>query len=154
MVDDCVITFLSTTAHVRVITTINMANSIDGPAIDTRIEATIVQKTPANVEQLESCNERDRSRQWNCDSPFATVVYVHRRILAHGSHGGRRKSIVVIVSPLETLMLDVAETFTAMDTSDANFVSQHHNSGLPWYSLFKLLSAKSSSGTIKPSLRY
>ena len=56
------------------------------------------------------------------------------------------KSIVVIVSPLETLMLDVAETFTAMDTSHANFVSQHHSSGLPFYSLFKL-SAKSSSGT-------
>ena len=27
-------------------------------------------------------------------------------------------------------MLDVAEAFTAMDTSHANFVSQHHSSGL------------------------
>ena len=85
------------------------------------------------------------------------IVYVHRRILAHGSHGGRRKFIVVIVSPLEALVLDVAEAFTAMDTGDANFVSQHHSSGLPCYSLFKL-PAKSSSGalqgTIKRSLRY
>ena len=51
-------------------------------------------------------------------------------------HGGRRKSIVVIVSPLEALMLDVAEAFTAMDTSHANFVSLHHSSGLPCYLLF------------------
>ena len=50
---------------------------------------------------------------------------------------GRCKSIVVVVSPLEALMLDVAEAFTAMDTSDANFISQHHSSGLPSYLLFK-----------------
>ena len=56
----------------------------------------------------------------------------------HGSHRGRRKFIVVIVSPLEVLMLDVAVTFTAMDTSDPNFVSQYHSFGLPCYSLFKL----------------
>ena len=85
------------------------------------------------------------------------VVYIPRRILAHGSHGGRRKSIVVIVSPLQMLMLDVAETFTAMDTSHETFVSQHHNSGLPCYSLFKLSAKRSSGalqGTIKQSLHY
>ena len=45
-------------------------------------------------------------------------------------------------------MVDVAEDFTAMDTSHANFGSQHHSSGLPCYSLFKL-SAKGSSGVLK-----
>ena len=44
------------------------------------------------------------------------VVYVHRLILAHGSHRGRRKSIVVIVSPLEALVLDVAKAFTRSGT--------------------------------------
>ena len=43
---------------------------------------------------------------------------------------------LVIVSPLEMLMLDVAETFMPMDTSHANFVSQHHSSGLACYLLF------------------
>ena len=88
--------------------------------------------------------------QWDCESPSATVVYV---LLAHGSHGGRRKSIVVIVSPLEALMLDVAETITAMDTSDANFVTQHHSFGLPCYLMFKL-SAKSSSGTLQSTVKW
>ena len=80
------------------------------------------------------------------------VVYVHRQILAYGSHGGRRKSIVVIVSPLEALVLDVAEAFTAIDTSHANFVIQHHSSGLPCYSLFKL-PAKSSSGALQGTIK-
>ena len=84
--------------------------------------------------------------------PLLRVVYVHRRILAHGSPGGRRKSIVVIVSPLEALVLDVAEAFTAMDTSHANFVSQHHSSGLRCYSLF-ILPAKSSSGALQGTIK-
>ena len=95
---------------------------------------------PANLEQLESCNERARFHYLGSGTvrPSATVVYVHRRSLALGSHGGRCKFIIVIVSPLEALMLDVAETFRAMDTSHTNFVSQHHSSGLPCYSLYCL----------------
>ena len=34
-------------------------------------------------------------------------------------------------------MLDLAEAITTMDTSHANFVSQHHSSELPCYLLFK-----------------
>ena len=49
-------------------------------------------------------------------------------------------------------MLDVAEAFTAIDTSNANFVSQHHSSGLLCYQLFKL-SAKSSSGTLQGTIQ-
>ena len=49
-------------------------------------------------------------------------------------------------------MLDVAETFTAMDISDANFVSQHHSFGLPCYLMFKL-SAKSSSGALQGTVK-
>ena len=67
--------------------------------------------------------------QWNCESPSATVVYMN--FGAWKSPGQRRKSIVVVVSPLEVLVLDVAKAFTAMDTSNANSVSQHHSSGLP-----------------------
>ena len=48
------------------------------------------------------------------ESPSATVVCVHRRILAHRSHGDKRKSIVVVI-PLEALMLDLVEAFTAKD---------------------------------------
>ena len=49
-------------------------------------------------------------------------------------------------------MLDVAEAFTAMDTSHANFVSQHHSSGLSCYSLF-ILPAKSSSGALQGTIK-
>ena len=45
----------------------------------------------------------------------------------------QHKSIVVVVSPLEALMLDVDETFTATDLSYAYFSSQHHSPGLPFY---------------------
>ena len=50
--------------------------------------------------------------QWNCESPSATVVCVHRQILVQEV---KSKFIVVVVSPLEVLMLDVAEAFTTMD---------------------------------------
>ena len=66
----------------------------------------------------------------NTESPITTVVYVYRRILALGSHGGKHKSIAVIVSPPEALVVDVPEAFTATDTSHANFISQHHLASL------------------------
>ena len=93
--------------------------------------------------------------EWNCESLSATVVYAASSAKFGAWKSWRqRKSIVVIVSPLEAFMLDVAEAFTA---SHANFVSQHHSFGLPCYSLFKS-SARSSSGalqsTIKWPLRY
>ena len=40
-------------------------------------------------------------------------MFINWRILAHGSHGG--ESVVVVESPLEVLMLDVLEAFTALD---------------------------------------
>ena len=96
----------------------------------TRIKATIVQqesKQPSfNKKSLVSLPE-----QWNCESLSATVVYVN--FGAWKSQRPRRRSIIVLVSPLEVLMLDVAEAFTAIDTSNANFISQHHSSGLPCY---------------------
>ena len=163
MVDDCVITFRPTRTCVRVITTWRIRLTVliqesKQPSFNK------LRYSPANLEQLESCYERDRSLRFlytrnhgNCESLSAVVVYVHQRILAHGSHGGRRKSIVVIVSPLEALVLDLAKAITTMGTSHANFISQHHSSELPCYSLFKL-PIKSSSGvlqgTIEQSLRY
>ena len=78
-------------------------------------------------QQLESCYERDRSLQFHYPGSGTVKVpllrYVHWEFLAHGSHGGRHKSIVVIVSPLEALMLDVAEAFTAMDTLQGTITS-------------------------------
>ena len=53
-------------------------------------------------------------------------------------------SIAVVGSPLEVLMLDVAEAFMAMNASHAYFGSQHHT---PATLLFNL-SAKNSSSTV------
>ena len=116
--------------------------------------------SPANLEQLESCYERDRSIWFYYPGIGTVKIHLLLQSTFIGeflSHGGKRKSIVVIVSPPEALVLDVPEAFTATDTSHANFVSQHHSSWVPCYWLFKL-PAKSSSGalqgTVKRSLHY
>ena len=121
LVDDCEITFVPTKAHVRVTTTWwiwltdqRLIQESKHPSFNK------LRYSPANLEQLESCYERDRSLQFHYPGSETVKVpllrYVHWEFLAHGSHGGRHKSIILIVSPLEALMLDVAEAFMAMDT--------------------------------------
>ena len=108
LVDDCVITFLPTKAHVCAITTWQiwltdqrLIQELKQPSLNK------LRYFPANLEQLESCYERDRSLRF-CYPDCGTVkvpllrpaIYIHRWVLARGSHGGRCKCIIVIVSPL------------------------------------------------------
>ena len=137
LVDDCVITFLPTKARVRVITTEHgefdwwtsdcYKNGSDHRSTRLDILHQISSSWKAVMKGIEVFGFTTRAVELLCYG----IVYVHQRILAHGSHGGRRKSIVVIVSHLEALVLDVAEAFTAMDTGHANFVSQHTVLGCP-----------------------
>ena len=93
-------------------------------------------------------------RLWNCESPSATACNLHSSVsLARGSHGGRCKCIVVIVSPLGAHARCSRGIHGKWTQVTQIFVSQHHSSGLPCYLLF-ILSAKSSSGALQGTMTW
>ena len=122
LVDDCVITFLPAKACGHRITTRQIWLTDKRLVQELKwLSFTKFRHSPANLEQLESCYEKDRNLQfhdWAVElwkSLCYGTICIHQRILAHGSHGGRCKFIIVVVSTLEMLTLDVAVVFTASD---------------------------------------